>query len=174
MDAEFSSFIERVFESVEKADSPMAKFWLSFMEWLKYWSCTYMLSGHKTGMHLKHPSKWWCHGCGYTITTNTASGLLSSGSRAAAYLWEGKVHARRVNCPIDDRETILMFTSGSLDREDDELRIKGKGWVEEHLEKWENALYPHKNIWFCEQSKELTTCTGKPQSLFQKPQRKFH
>ena len=32
MDAEFSSFIERAFESVEKSDSPMARFWLSFME----------------------------------------------------------------------------------------------------------------------------------------------
>ena len=32
MDAEFSSFIERAFESVEKSDGPMARFWLSFME----------------------------------------------------------------------------------------------------------------------------------------------
>lgn len=32
MDAEFKSFVERAFESVGKSDSPMARFWLSFME----------------------------------------------------------------------------------------------------------------------------------------------
>ena len=32
MDAEIYSFIERALESIEKSDSPMARFWLSFME----------------------------------------------------------------------------------------------------------------------------------------------
>ena len=31
-DAEFSSFVERAFESAEKSDSPMARFWLSFLQ----------------------------------------------------------------------------------------------------------------------------------------------
>ena len=83
---ELTSFVTKAFESVEASDSPMARFWLSFMDMVEILLMNvYALQTQDWDLFtasLRMMLPWLRI---YNIMTNTASGWLSSGSRSQVY-----------------------------------------------------------------------------------------